>query len=516
MTGPDHVALLPAYLAGATVVLVLLTDALLARRGVVIAVTALGAVVTGAAAYWVGTGPTRTSFCGAKAPQDCSYVADSLAAVVAVLFAGLTLGVLALSVPALRSPGVPAGEYCFLLACSMTGGVVLGYAGDLVSLIVALETLTLPLYLLVGLRRGSVASAEGAITFFVVSVVATAVTLLGAALLYAVTGALHFGLLSAAFAADAGLADQPLATVAVTLVIVGLSFKVAAVPFHAWAPAAYDGAPLPVAAYLSTASKLGGVVALLYVTVDALPPERTGPVLALLAVLTMTVGNLVALRQTRMVRLLAWSSVAQAGYILAPLGAAAVASGRTPDALALAVTATVAYAVFYVVMELAAFAAVVALRPTGGDGGTLDEYRGVARRAPWVGAAFVLALVGLAGLPPGLAGLFAKVTVVRSLLGGGAGWLAVVVALNAVVGLAYYVRVAASLYAHRAAEGPRGPQPAEIAAGEPVGVGPSGPAPAAPALSWPVAATLGVATLVAIVVGFAPQLVLDAASLAQP
>jgi NADH-quinone oxidoreductase subunit N len=510
MTGPDHAALLPAYLAGATVVLVLLVDVLVARLGATIATTALGAVATGAAAIWVGTGPTRATFCGGQAPLDCSYVADPLAAVIAVVFVALTLGVLAMSVPALRLPEVPAGEYCFLLACSMTGGVVLGYTGDLVSLIVALETLTLPLYLLVGLRRPfappearvahSAASAEGAVTFFVVSVVATSVTLLGAALLYAVTGTLHLRMLAEAFAADSALADQPLATVAVTLVVAGLAFKVAAVPFHAWAPAAYDGAPLPVAAYLSTASKLGGVVALLYV-VDALPLERTGPVLAVLAVLTMTVGNLVALRQTRMVRLLAWSSVAQAGYILAPLGAAAVASGRTPDAMALAMAATVAYTVFYVVMELGAFAAVVALRPTGGDGGTIAEYRGLARRAPLVGAAFVLALVGLAGLPPGLAGLFAKVAVVRSLVGGGAGWLAVVVALNAVVGLAYYVRVAASLYA----------QPQAVVAGEPA----EEPAPAAPVLSWPVVATLAVATLVAIVVGFAPQLVLDAASLAQ-
>jgi NADH-quinone oxidoreductase subunit N len=199
------------------------------------------------------------------------------------------------------------------------------------------------------------------------------------------------------------------------------------------------------------------------------------------------VGNLVALRQRRMVRLLAWSSVAQAGYILAPLGAFVTADGRTGDALAVAATATVAYTVFYVVLELAAFGAVVALRPAESDGGEIADYRGAARRAPWVGAAFVLALVGLAGLPPGLAGLFAKVAVVRSLLDGGAGWLAVVVALNAVVGLAYYVRVAAVLFG--AASAPR------------------------LRVSWAVAGTLAVTTLVAVVVGFAPQLVLDAADL---
>lgn len=506
----DNVALLPAYLAAGTAVLVLLADLLLARRGATLSVAVTGAAATAAGAAWLGAGAPRATFCGGRPPlaggqipPDCSYVADGRGALVAVLFALLTIGVLALSAPALQGgsgpgpgyPGgaIPAGEYCFLLACSMTGGIVLGYAGDLITLIVALETLTLPLFVLVGLRRRSVPSAEGAVTFFVVSVVATAVTLLGAALLYAVNGILHLDVLAAASAVESG-PQVRLARVAVVLLLTGLAFKVAAVPMHAWAPVAYDGAPIPVAGYLSTASKLGGIVAILSVVVDALRPwlSVAGPALAVLAVLTMTVGNVVALRQTRMVRLLAWSSVAQAGYILAPLGAAASASGRTAAALSLAVAATLAYTVFYVVLELAAFGAVVALRPPGSDGGSIADYRGAARRRPWVGAALVLALIGLAGLPPGLAGLFAKVVVVRALLGGGAGWLAVVVALNAVVGLAYYVRASALLYKTPA-------------------IAPPDAAERLPRLPWPVAAALGAATLVALVVGFAPQLVLDAA-----
>ncbi|MGI5211928.1 NADH-quinone oxidoreductase subunit N [Plantactinospora sp. CA-290183] len=509
----DSVALLPAYLAAGTAVLVLLTDLLVGRRGATVATFTAGAAATALAAVLVGRLGERRTFCVGEA---CSYQASGRSALVGCVFALLTLGVLALSAPLLRSGQVPPGEYCFLLACSMTGGVVLGAAGDLITLIVALETLTLPLYVLVGLRHRSVAGAEAALTFFVVSVVATAVTLLGAALLYALTGVVHLTALGATFAAGPELLDLPLGVVAVALVLLGLAFKVAAVPFHAWAPATYDGAPVPVAAYLSTASKLGGVVALLAVTTVALPATVAGPVLAAVAVLTMTVGNLVALRQRRMVRLLAWSSVAQAGYILAPLGALALAAGRTPEALATAVAAAVAYTVFFVLLELAAFAAVVALRPAAADGGEIDDYRGAARRRPWVSAAFVLALVGLAGLPPGLAGLFAKITVVRSLLAGGAGWLAVVVALNAVVGLAYYVRVAATLYA---------PEPAAARAGEaaaapvvptvpaepvaPAGAGASGPGPVRPA--WAVVAALAVVTAIAVVVGFAPQLILDVA-----
>ncbi|MBE1485235.1 NADH-quinone oxidoreductase subunit N [Plantactinospora soyae] len=533
----DNVALLPAYLAAGTAVLVLLADLLIARRGATVAVFAAGAVATALGAVLVGAAGTRRTFCVGDA---CSYLAGGRAAVVGCLFALLTLGVLALSAPLLRAGEVPSGEYCFLLACSMTGGVVLGAAGDLITLVVALETLTLPLYVLVGLRHRSVAGAEAALTFFVVSVVATAVTLLGAALLYAVTGVVHLSRLGTVFgvdgsavnpsggavlnpsggavAADPGLLDLPLTVAAVALVVLGLAFKVAAVPFHAWAPATYDGAPVPVAAYLSTASKLGGVVALLAVTAIALPASVSGPVLAAVAVLTMTVGNLVALRQRRMVRLLAWSSVAQAGYIVAPLGALALSAGRTPEALDTAVAAAVAYTIFYVVLELAAFAAVVALRPAVADGGEIEDYRGAARRRPWVGAAFVLALVGLAGLPPGLAGLFAKVTIVRSLLDGGAGWLGLVVALNAVVGLAYYLRVAATLYAPE----PVAPRAGDAAAAPVVPADPGAPAlpvdapvpatgPVRP--SWAVVAALAVATLVAIVVGFAPQLLLDVAGL---
>ncbi|KAB1902056.1 NADH-quinone oxidoreductase subunit N [Micromonospora sp. AMSO1212t] len=480
----DNLAMLPAYLAAGTAVLVLLVDLLVARPAVTVAVAALGATGTAVGAALVGADDTRRTFC---VGDDCSWVWNGRAALVGAVIALLTLGVLALSGPLLRAGRTPVGEYCFLLACAMTGGVVLGAAGDLITLIVALETLTLPLYVLVGLRRGSLAGAEAAVTFFVVSVVATTVTLLGAALLYAVTGTLHLDRLGATLAARDDLTGLPLTTVAVALVVAGLAFKVAAVPFHAWAPATYDGAPLPVAAYLSTASKLGGVVALLAVVQRALPGDLTGPVLAALAVLTMTVGNLVALRQRRTVRLLAWSSVAQAGYILAPLGALALTAGRTGDARAAAYAAAVAYAIFFVLLELAAFAAVVALRPADGDGGTLADLRGAARRHPWVGGAFALALIGLAGLPPGLAGLFAKVTVVRALLAGHAGWLALVVALNAVIGLAYYLRVTASLYAT-----------------------PAGAAVVRPART--VALALGVATVAAVVIGFAPQLVLDVAA----
>jgi NADH-quinone oxidoreductase subunit N len=469
----NHVALLPLYAAAGTAILVLVMELAFARRGPVLAAACLGGLTTAICALVI-SGGSESTFCTSA---GCSWVVSPLAGVAAVLFALLTVGVLALSTPALRESIAPAGEFCFLLTCSMTGGVVIGYAGDLITLIVGLETLTLPLYVLVGLRRFAprervtTTGASAAVTFFVISVISTAIALLGAALMYAATGVLHL----AALGSGSGVL-APVATVGGALIVIGFAFKVAAVPLHAWAPSTYDGAPLPIAAYLSTASKLGGVVALALVITRL----DTGPLVAVLAVLTMTVGNLVALRQTRMVRLLAWSSVAQSGYIIAPL---AVGARGIP--------AAAAYAVLYIVLEFVAFAAIVALRPAGAEGGEISAYRGAARRSPWVGAALVLAFAGLAGLPPGLAGLFAKVTIVDSLITSGWGWLAGVVALNAVIALAYYIRTTAILYA-----GPVGVAVADLRM------------PKLP-VSWPVATALGVASVLAVALGFAPQLLFN-------
>jgi NADH-quinone oxidoreductase subunit N len=483
----NHLALLPLYAAAGTAVLVLIVDLAVGKRSAIFGTAAAGALLTAAAGLFATGGST---FCTGPL---CSWDGSGDAALIAgLLFPLLTLGVLGLST---RTPA-PPGEFCFLLACSMTGGVVVGYAGDLVTLIVGLETLTLPLYVLTGLRR-TTAGASSAVTFFLVSVVSTAIALMGAGLVYAATGALHLAALDpdasnpstpdagfltpmAGFSAPADGSLLPLAAVGVALLVIGIAFKVAAVPLHAWAPATYDGAPLPVAAYLSTASKLGGVIALAAI-VSRL---GTGPLIPILAVLTMTVGNLVALRQTRMVRLLAWSSVAQAGYILAPLALGWYGVGPA-----------LAYATFFVVLEFVAFAVVVALLPPDAHGGEISAYRGVARRSPWLAAAFVLALSGLAGLPPGLAGLFAKVTIVEALIEYGWGWLAVVVAVNAVIALAYYIRTAAILYSSAP-----GIAVADLRL------------PKLP-VRWPVAAALIGFTVLAVLLGFFPQVLYNTVGL---
>ncbi|MBB2945321.1 NADH-quinone oxidoreductase subunit N [Actinoplanes lutulentus] len=477
-----HFALLPLYAAAGTAILALLADLFTGRRAAITGVTLLGTLATAVCAVLAAN--AEPTFC---ATGGCSWIPTGAAATTAVLFAGLTAGVLAFSLPALRIGTAPAGEFCFLLACSMTGGVTVAYAGDLITLIVGLETLTLPLYVLVGLRRFAPTErvtsdpAAASLTFFLISVVSTAIALLGVALNYVATGVVHLASLGPAQAS----VFAPIAGVGAALLVIGLAFKVAAVPLHAWAPATYDGAPVPVAAYLSTASKLGGILAL----VTVVSRLETRAVVTILAILTMTIGNLVALRQTRMVRLLAWSSVAQAGYILA-----ALAIGE-PGAVA-----ALAYAGFFVVLELVAFGVVVALRPQGGDGGTLADFRGAGRRSPWLGAALILAFAGLAGLPPGLAGLFAKLSVVDALIDANWTWLAGVVVLNAVIALAYYVRVSAALYTL--------PPRVGFSVADPVlldeAIHPHLPVPR------PVAIAVAAAVTAAVALGFAPQLLLNA------
>jgi NADH-quinone oxidoreductase subunit N len=501
-------SILPLCLAAGTALAVLLADLFVPRWLAPWTVALLGSLATFGAILAV---PARAEgvLCAVRFPVrpgdpiagmtvggDCSYVFDGLARLGGGLITVLTVIVLLLVAPALKAAVAPAGETCFLLICSLTGGVALAGAGDLITLIVALETLTLPLYILVALyRRRAGQAAQAGVTFFVNSVVATAITLLGAALLYLGSGNVHLrGPATAVWHATESRLT-PLLVAGVGLVLTGLAFKVAAVPLHAWAPTTYDGAPLPIAGYLSTASKLGGVLAILIVAGEvqrsAAGPQAgpllrtTGVVLAALAIASMVVGTLVALRQQRVVRLLAWSSVAQAGFILAPLGGIAVLPTIWHEPIDALVRACLGYAAFFVFLEITAFAALVALRPPAGDGGALDELRGSGRSAPWRSAAFGFALIGLAGLPPALAGLFAKITVLGALVQVDAWLLAGVVAVMSVVGLAVYWRPLARLLRPN----PAGPQPLVAVAGFP-------------------AIALTVSTAIALLLSIAPQLLL--------
>ncbi|GGS23330.1 NADH-quinone oxidoreductase subunit N [Streptomyces griseoviridis] len=428
----------------------------------------------------------RATFCLNDGTRACSYVADPFTLAVQLLVLGGALVAALLSVTTLKDAGrgLPEGEFWFLLLSSAAGAALLPASRDLATLIVALEVASLPAFALVGLRHGDRRSSEAALKFFLSSVTATAVSLMGVSFVYASTGTLHLTEI-ARRVQDVDGQLTTLADTGVVLTLVGFAFKTAAVPFHFWVPDTYVGAPLPIAAYLSVVGKAVGLTGLVLVTVVALPSyaDVWGPALAALAALTMTVGNAGALRQrgTRAysaVRLLAWSSIGQAGYLLVPIAAAAY-SGDAERSIG----STVAYALMYGAVNLGAFA-VAALVGRTASRNRLTDYRGLYASHPLAALLLAFFLLCLAGLPPGIIGLFAKVTVFSAAVDAGLGWLAVLMAVNVVVALYYYLRWTALLF--RAPEG----------------------APREHRSPAPLTAALAVTAVLAVALSGAPQLIL--------
>ncbi|MFF2953991.1 NADH-quinone oxidoreductase subunit N [Kitasatospora sp. NPDC057965] len=491
----DWVAIAPPLIAAAAALAVLVTDLFLPARHKkwLGRLTAAGLALALISLLPLTGGSPRATFCaqnvtGATDNAGCSYVADHFALVFQLLALGGALIAALLSAHTVEDEKLPGGEYWFLLLSSATGAALLPASRDLATLVIALEVASLPAFALVALRRDG-RGAEAALKFFVSSVTATAVMLLGVGFVYAASGSLHLGAVATGLE-QAPAQLKPLAEAGAVLTLVGFAFKVAAVPFHFWVPDTYTGAPLPVAGYLSVVGKAAGLAGLALATTIAFRPyaHTWGLTLAVLAAVTMTVGNVGALRQrfdTRhsAVRLLAWSSVGQAGYLLVPLAAAGYAPTVT-DPLG----ATAAYALIYGVVNLGAFGVVAAVGRRAGT--SVDDFRGLFARNRWTALALAFFLLCLAGLPPGVIGLFGKVVVFRAAVDAGLGWLAVVMAVNVVVALYYYLLWTARLFA-----------PAEgAAAGTP-----------APERRLPVSltATLGLTASAAVVLSVAPQLVLQ-------
>ncbi len=434
----DYLALSPELIVVATMVTVLALDLILPRAKkywtatVAVAGTALALVPLAVLAL---DGEVRSMF-------DGSYVVDEFALVLKSLFLVAAYIVFLMSHNYIESDRYYQGEYYFLLLASVLGTLVMASSRDLITLFIGIELVTGPLYMLSGWRKGDVKSNEASMKYFIVGILSTAILLYGMSFLYGLTGEITFSGLAEA---TAGMADEPALIMAVLFMIVGFGFKVSAVPFHFWAPDTYEGAPTPITAYLSVNSKAAGFVAMLLVMYLALPDvaEVWAPALWLLAALSMTIANLAALRQTNIVRLLAYSSVAQAGFMLVPFAAAGVAGADLKEAFA----ATVIYLVIYAVMNLGAFAVVIAgARKT--RSGEISAWSGLAGVDPKLGVLVAVFFFSLAGIPP-LAGWFAKFAMFRSvMIAGGTATvvLAVIAAVNAVIALYYYAKVVKSVW----------------------------------------------------------------------
>jgi NADH-quinone oxidoreductase subunit N len=336
---------------------------------------------------------------------------------------------------------IPAhGEYYALTVLSILGAMLLVAAGDLVTFFVALELASIPAYILVSLRKTEANSSEAGLKYLVVGAVSSAFLLYGFSWVYGMTGQIEFTAIAASISV---MGANPPLVFAVVLCVSGLLYKLAAVPFHMWAPDVYEGAPVPVVAFLAVTSKLAGLAALIRLV--AVPfssgqlETRWVLLIGILATLSMTAGNLVALAQRNIKRLMAYSSVAHAGYLMTGM----VALYR-PDTLSAGLSAVAFYAVVYGLATLAVFAVIQYVgRETGSA--DLQAYAGLGKRAPLTAAVMTLALVSLAGLPP-LAGLTAKFYLFGAAVQSGFTWLAVIGGINAVVSLYYYVAIIRTMY----------------------------------------------------------------------
>jgi NADH-quinone oxidoreductase subunit N len=377
-------------------------------------------------------GADRSMFGGA-------YVVDNFALVVKALF--LVAGYVSVlqSTNYIAEGDYAEGEYYFLLLSSILGMTVMGSARDLVTIFVALELLSVPAYLLAGWRKRDPKGNEAGAKYYLMGVFATGVLLYGMSLLYGVAGTTELAGIGEALA---GGESVPVITLAIVFCVAGFAFKVSAVPFHTWAPDTYEGAPTPITAFLSVSSKAAGFVALLQLVLIGFAerPDVVRPLMWVLAALSMTIGNVVALRQTNVVRMLAYSGISQAGFMLAPL---AVVGQIGDDLLASIVT----YLVIYAAMNLGAFTVVMAAaRKTGSA--EVSSFGGLFDYAPSLAVLMTLFLFSLAGIPP-LGGWLAKFVVFRAVIDADTGWaygLAVVMAVNSVISLGYYANIARQMW----------------------------------------------------------------------
>jgi NADH-quinone oxidoreductase subunit N len=382
-----------------------------------------------------------------------SFEVDSFSLLFKGLFCIIGLVVLAISYNYFRAGRYYQGEYYFLMLCSLLGGVVMASSRDLISIFIAIELISVPAFVMTGLRKRDVKSNEAALKFFLFGVLSTAVMLYGMSLIYGITqGQTNLDAISGALA---GMSDEPIVVLGVFFVIVGFAFKISAVPFHFWAPDTYEGAPSPVAAFLSTSSKIGGFVGLLVLMFRAFPEvaDTWRPAFAILATLTMTVGNFVALRQRHIIRLLAYSGIAQSGYVLvafALIDPGNVAASRQ------AFQSALIYLAIYGIMDLGAFAAAVAFARKGGTY-FIDDYAGLWQRSPALALLLAGFLISLAGAPP-MAGAWAKLFIFLAAIEAGVYWLAVVMGVNAVVAAWYYLAVVKRMFF----ESPQVSEPVEV------------------------------------------------------
>ena len=388
-------------------------------------------------------------------------VLDGFSSFLDVLFLGTGLLGIALAYGYLRRMGIERGEYYSLLLFSVTGMMLMAQAADLIVIFLALELLSIPLYVLSAFARPRLDSEEAGLKYFLLGAFSTGFVVYGIALVFGATGATRLTeIVSAVVGLGSGpavpaplvpaqvqavpqvLVSLPLLGIGAALILVGFGFKVAAVPFHMWTPDVYQGAPTPVTSFMAVGAKAAGFAALLRILVTALPAIAVDlvPVLWGLAALTMLVGNLLAVSQTNIKRMLAYSSIAHAGYILMAL----VAYGK-PLVAGDAVASALFYLVTYALTSFGTWAVVIALEKAEGKGLEIADYAGLGRKRPLLAAAMTVFMLSLIGMPPTL-GLVGKFYLFRTAIQGGFIGLAIIGVLTSLISAYYYLRVVVTMY----------------------------------------------------------------------
>ncbi len=440
MTFQDLVTIAPFVAAVLVAVGVIAVDIVAPGRRGPILVVALGGLAIVALLTMVTGATAATAFGGA-------YRVDPLTTFLDIIFIGIVALSLLFAPDYLESRRLPLAEFAAVLVFALTGAMLLAASADLLVLFIGLELMVLPGYLLAGFHKSDGYSTEGAIKYFLLGSFSSAIFLFGLAFVWGMTGttrvsevAEQLTILTSTGGMSVGLA------LGLAFLTAGVAFKIAAVPFHYWTPDAYQGSPTPVTGYLSVGPKVGAFALILRLFVEALEPLKADwlPVVVVLAVLTMTLGNLVALTQTNVKRMLAYSSIAHTGYLL--VGLAAFAAGRLEGLEGL-----LYYGAAYSAMNLGAFAVIAALQKRAGVTSNLDTFAGLGRREPVLGILMTLFLLSLTGIPP-TAGFFAKAYVILAAVqasqDGAAilGVLAVVAVLNAAAAAFYYLRVVVYMF----------------------------------------------------------------------
>jgi NADH-quinone oxidoreductase subunit N len=351
-----------------------------------------------------------------------------------IVFLGAAMVTVLTSIRYLQIEGASPGEYYFLILCATLGMMIMAGGIDLITIFIGLETMAVSFYILAGFIKPNQRSNEAAVKYFLLGAFSLGILLYGMSLMYGLSGTTNLRSMAAVFV---GQENDPRLVLAVILVVAGVGFKIAAVPFHMWAPDVYEGAPTPVTAFLSVGSKAASFAMLLRIFLEGLPAMRGDWRLLFeaLSIVTMTVGNLAALTQTNVKRLLAYSSIAHAGYLL--IG---VVAGTSRG-----VSAMLIYLLIYAFMQLGAFTVVIMMRRQDVMGDELKDFSGLHSRHPVAAFAMLLFMLSLGGIPP-TAGFMGKFWLFGAAIEAGYVRLAVIAVLNSAVSLYYYVRLIVFMY----------------------------------------------------------------------